>query len=69
MRSLPNNEVLSQVERLLGELRAIERWDADYWRNRHPEAYERLAFVARRKRRAEILSQLRTLIPPLDIKE
>jgi hypothetical protein len=28
-----------------------------------------LAFVARRKRRAEILSQLATLIPPLVIKE
>jgi PilZ domain len=64
MPSVPDDQTLSQVERLLGELRLIELWDADYWRKCHPEGYERHAFVARRKRRAEILPQLVSLIPP-----
>jgi hypothetical protein len=59
----------SRVEGPVEELRAIDRWDANYWRKPHPEAYEMLASVARRKRRAEILSQLVTFIPPLGIKE
>jgi hypothetical protein len=53
-----DNDGWSRVERLLGELRAIEYWDTDYWRGPHPEVYEMLAFVARRKRHAEILSRL-----------
>jgi hypothetical protein len=61
----PNDDGWGQVERLVAELRAIERWNADYWGNSDPETYETLAFVARRERRAEILSQLPTLIPPL----
>jgi hypothetical protein len=68
MQSVPDSDPLNQVERLVGELRAIELWDAGYWR-KCPEAYEMVAFVARRKRRAEILSQLVPLIPRLDIKE
>lgn len=51
----------------MGELRVIELWDVDHWRNPLPEAYEMFAFVARRKRRAEILSQLLALISRLDI--
>jgi hypothetical protein len=58
-----------RIERLVEELRAIDYWDADYWRNHHPEAYEMLAFVARRKRHAELLSRLITLIPPLVVRE
>lgn len=69
MRLAPDNDGLNRVERLVGELRAIERWDADYWRNKLPIADEVLAFVARRKRRAEILSQLLTLVPRLDTKK
>ena len=68
MRSVPDNDALNRIERLVGELRVIERWDADHWRKSDPERYEMLALVARRKRRAEILSQLLTLIPGLDIK-
>ena len=68
MRSVPDNDALTQVERLVGELRAIERWNTDHWRKRDPKRYEVFAFVARRKRRAEILSELLTLIPRLDIK-
>jgi len=65
MRSVSDNDALNQVERLVAELRAIERWDADHWRKCDPEAYEMVAFVARRTRRTEILSQLVTLIPRL----
>jgi hypothetical protein len=67
MPSVLDNDQWSRVERLVQELRAIERWDVDYRRNRYPEAYEMLAFGARRRRRAEILSQLMTLILRLDI--
>ena len=68
-RMLSDNDGWSLVGRLVEEMRAIEHWDADYWRNHHPEAYELLAFVARRKRHVEILSQLVILIPRLDISE
>lgn len=69
MRSVADNDGWDRVERLVTELQAIERWDADYLRSGYPEAYEMLAFVARRKRRVEILSHLVRLIPPLLIKE
>lgn len=68
-RMLSDNDGWSLVGRLAEEMRAIEHWDADYWRNHQPEAYESLAFVARRKRHVEILSQLVTLIPRLVISE
>src|SRR5205807_2230006 len=51
------------AEGLVAELKAIEQWDAAYWRTPSPEAYETLAFVARGKRRCEILSQLLSLLP------
>ena len=53
-----DNDGWSRVERLVEELRAIDYWDANYRRNPYPEAYEMLAFVARRRRHAEILSRL-----------
>jgi hypothetical protein len=59
MTFLSSDDGLDRVERLLAELRAVERWDADYWRNSHPEVYENLAWAARQARRREILSQLR----------
>ena len=61
MRSVLDNDGWNRIERLVGELRAIESWDAEYWRNSDPEADKMLAFVARQERRAEILSQLLTL--------
>src|ERR1700730_2909105 len=66
MGSAPDNGALTHIERLVGELRLIELWDASHRRNHLPEAYEMFAFEARRKRRAEILSQLLTLVPRLD---
>jgi hypothetical protein len=66
MPSVPDNDK-DRVERLVVELEAIELWDADFWRKRDPQVYEMTAFVGRRKRRAEILSQILTLIPRLDI--
>jgi hypothetical protein len=68
MQSVPDNDALNQVERLAAELRAIEHWDFDYWLRAVPERSETLAFVARRKRSTEIISQLLTLIPGLEIK-
>ena len=47
-----------EVEKLASELRAIDHWDTAYWRNRRPERYETLAFVARQKRRSEIMCDL-----------
>jgi len=51
-------ETIEPVERLLSELRAIERWDAEYWRKPRPEWHEKGAFVSRQKRRGEIIRQL-----------
>ena len=65
----PDSDALNQIERLVEELRAVEQWDADYWRKGGPEAFEVLAFAARRKRRSEILSQLLKLVPRLEIKQ
>jgi hypothetical protein len=65
MRSVLDNDGWDRVERFVEELRAIEHWNSDYWRNSDPKPYEMLAFLGREKRRDEILSQLLILIPPL----
>jgi PilZ domain len=57
-------KILDVTEALVAELKAIEQWDAAYWRNPSPEEYETLAFVARGKRRCEILSQLLSIKSP-----
>ena len=62
----PTSNTLDRVELLAAELKAIEHWDADYWRKAQPEIYETRGYTARRERRAEILSQLRCLIRQLD---
>jgi hypothetical protein len=49
---------IKPVERLLSELRAIERWDTEYWRKPRPEWHEKGAFVSRQKRRCEIIRHL-----------
>jgi hypothetical protein len=69
MRFVHDNDALNLIERFVVELRAIERWDAGCWGTSSPKAYEMLAFVARRKGRAEILAQLLILIPRLDKEE
>jgi hypothetical protein len=51
---------VEHVKELLAELKAIELWDTGYWRSRRHEAWETVAMIHRRKRRAEILSQLPT---------
>jgi hypothetical protein len=65
MPSISHQDGLDRVELLTAELRAIEHWDADYWRKARPEVYETLAYTARRERLAEILSQLSSLIRDL----
>ena len=50
--------VLAEVERLVAELRAIERWDVYFWRADRREPFEVVAFRNRRKRRSEILARL-----------
>jgi hypothetical protein len=56
---------LGDIESLLAELKAIELWDAAYWRNRDPEIYETIAFVTRTRRRKEIIQQTVALRPSL----
>jgi hypothetical protein len=58
MLSLSDQDELDRVERLVEELKAIEKWDTSYWRNGQTEVHEKIAFLARRERRSEILSQL-----------
>jgi hypothetical protein len=62
----PTSNLLDRNELLAAELKAIEHWDAEYWRKAWPDTYETLAYMARRERRAEILSQLRILMPQLN---
>jgi hypothetical protein len=57
---------LRKVELLIAELKAIEHWDASYWRGGRTQMVETLAYTARGRRRAEILSQLRNLISQLN---
>jgi hypothetical protein len=47
-----------EIERLAAELNAIGWWDLDHRRKVRHEEYEKLAFVARQKRRMEIVSRL-----------
>lgn len=63
MRIALASKDLGVTEGLVAELKAIEQWDAAYWRNPSPEEYETLAFVARGKRRCEILAQLLSIKP------
>jgi PilZ domain len=69
MRVALASGVVDEAGGLVAELRAIEQWDAAYWRNPSPETYETVAFVARAKRRCEILSQLLSIIPRLHNRE
>ena len=63
MRVALASEAQEEAGALVAELKAIEQWDAAYWRNPSPQTYETLAFVARSKRRCEILSQLLSVLP------
>jgi hypothetical protein len=58
MRHLPSDEAIGEVEKLVSELRAIRHWDTEYWRQLRPEWHETVAFVARQKRRSEIIRDL-----------
>jgi hypothetical protein len=58
MLPLSDQDELDRVERLVEELKAIEKWDTAYWRNGRSEVNEKIAFLARRERRREILAQL-----------
>jgi len=49
---------IKPVKQLLSELRAIDRWDSEYWRKLRPAWHEKGAFVARQKRRREIIRHL-----------
>ncbi len=49
MQQTLGGETIEPVERLLSELRAIERWDTEYWRKSRPEWHEKGAFVSRQK--------------------
>ncbi len=48
----------SEVEELVAELRAIELWDSDYYRERLHDRNTIAAFEARQRRRREIMSKL-----------
>jgi hypothetical protein len=48
----------SDRETLFLELRAIEYWNVEYYRSRHPTRLEREAYIARQSRREEILRKL-----------
>jgi hypothetical protein len=58
MRPILERDRREQAERLLTELKAIERWNTAYWRNSDPDVYETSAFLARESRRSEIILQI-----------
>jgi hypothetical protein len=57
---------LDKIELLIAELRAIACFDAAYCGKGKSRMIETLAYAARRERRIEILSELRTLVPQLE---
>jgi hypothetical protein len=59
----PEDRVLQKIERLVLELRTIERWSAAHWRSRRNDARAMLAFEKCRNRRSEILSELIAILP------
>jgi hypothetical protein len=61
MLSLSDHDELDRAERLVEELKPIQKWDAAYWRNGYTEVHEKIAFRARRERHSEILAQLPSL--------
>ena|ERR1700722_13647216 len=61
MSRIQNGQTTSRVEELVSELKAIELWDAVYQRNLSSFWFDRMAFVSRQKRRAEISSELQCI--------
>ena len=59
MKQVVGDETIEKIETLECELRAIDRWDIDYWRKSRREAYERAAYLSRQTRRSEIMLKLR----------
>jgi hypothetical protein len=57
-RMVFSDGTIEQVEKLVGELRAISHWDIGYRRLRCPEWYETAAYVSRQERRSEIIREL-----------
>jgi len=53
---------IERAETLFAELKAIARWDKDYWRFRNNELRETAAFLSRCRRRVEILSELVAIV-------
>jgi hypothetical protein len=49
---------IERAETLFVELKAIARWDKDYWRSRNNELRETAALLSRCRRKVEILSEL-----------
>jgi hypothetical protein len=49
---------LEALRMLCAELRAIDFWNASYWRISKPKKYEKIAFQQRKKRRREIIEQI-----------
>jgi hypothetical protein len=60
------DEALEKIERLVAELRAIERFDERHWKEGCPKLTEMLAFESRQDRRRAILSELTALLPNLE---
>jgi hypothetical protein len=58
MLSLSDNDELDRVERLVQAPKPIRKWDGAYQRN---EVHKKIAFLARREGRSEILPRLSTL--------
>ena len=67
MQSAASDDGPDRVESLVAELRAIKHWDAGLWQKSDPTAHEMLAFITRRKRHFEIMSQLELHISPYHV--
>jgi hypothetical protein len=59
---------VAQIDRLVAELKTIERWNATYWRraSKGVGVNEMIGFQSSRDRRRAILDQLVALLPKLD---
>jgi hypothetical protein len=59
MEQLVEGKSIETKSNLVQELKAIDRWDSDYWQKPRREPYERAAYLSRQRRRTEIMRALK----------
>jgi macrodomain Ter protein organizer (MatP/YcbG family) len=53
---------MTRLENLKADLAAIDRLNRFYWQTEEPDRYEKLAYLVRKHRRRELITELLKLI-------